>query len=194
MTKILNKIALVIVNILVILVTILIFFSIYNFISLKYLHKDYTSIIGFSVFEVVTGSMEPTLNVGDLIIIKNYDNYIRNDIITYKIDDDFITHRITDIDNSYVYTKGDANNSEDNKILHSQIIGKVVFVIDNGGIWREILLTPRVFITIIIMLILVSLCFSYIPKNKRKKFKNLDSEFDDTYYCPIKEEMRNKND
>lgn len=194
MTKILNIITKIIINILVVLVTILIFFSVYNLISLKCLHKEYTSIIGFSMFEVVTGSMEPTLNVGDLIIIKNYDNYKRDDIITYKIDDDFITHRITDIDDDYVYTKGDANNSEDNKILYSQIIGKVVFIIDNGGVWREILLTPRVFIMMIIILVLVSLCFSYVPKNKRRKLNNLDSEFDGTYYCPVKEEMRSKND
>lgn len=192
MTNILSKLVQVIVNILVILVTILIFFSIYNLVSLRLFHKEYTSIIGYSMFEVVTGSMEPTLNVGDLIIIKNYDSYKKNDIITYRSDNDFITHRITGIDKDYVYTKGDANNSEDNKILYDQIIGKVVFVVNNGGVYRKILLTPRVFIMVVIFLILLSLCFSYIPFNKRRKLKNIDSEFDSSNYCPVKEEMRSK--
>ena len=194
MTKILNKIVKIVVNVLVVILTVAIFFSIYNLISLKILHKDYSNIIGYSMFEVVTGSMEPTLNVGDLIIIKKENNYKVNDIITYRSDDDFITHRIVRIDEKYFYTRGDANNSDDNKIVDSQIIGKSVFIIKNGGIWRKVLLTPKVFITIIIMLILFSLCFSYIPKNRRKKFKSMDNSFDSLDYCPLKNEVNKNND
>lgn len=192
MTKILNIIVKIIVNFLVVILTIAIFFSIYNLISLKILHKDYTNIIGYSMFEVVTGSMEPTLRVGDLIVIKKEKKYSTNDIITYRSDDDFITHRIVRIDKNYFYTRGDANNSEDNKIVDSQIIGKTVFIIKNGGIWRRIFLTPKVFITIIIILIMFSLCFSYIPKNKRRKLENIDNSFDNLNYCPLKDGVKKK--
>lgn len=194
MTNILNKIIKIVVNVLVVILTVAIFFSIYNLISLKVLHKDYTNIIGYSIFEVVTGSMEPTISVGDLVIVKRESNYKVNDIITYRIDDDFITHRIVRVDNKYFYTRGDANNSDDNKIVDSQIIGKSILIIKNGGIWRNVILTPKVFITIIIMMILLSLCFSYIPKNKRSKTKGLDNNFDDLDCCPLKKEVNKSND
>lgn len=192
MTKTLNIIVKIIVNILATLITVAIFFSIYNLVSLRILHKDYVDVFGYSLFEVVTGSMEPTIKVGDLIIVKRDDNYKKDDIITYRLDDDFITHRITRIDNDFIYTRGDANNSEDNKIVLNQIIGREVLIIKNGGVWRKILLTPKVFISFIVLLILFSLCFSYIPNNKRKKLKSINNSFDNLNYCPLKEVKKNE--
>lgn len=179
MKKIINKFFKLFIDFLVFIIAILIFFSLYNLISFKVLDRDYTNIFGYSMFEIASGSMEPVLKVGDLIIVYTSDDFKTNDIITYKEKDDFITHRVIDITDNYVITKGDANNSVDYKVQKDRVIGKVVFTIPNGGTIRKILLTPSVMISIIITLIMISLCFSYIPRRKKKN-DNLDDYFEDS--------------
>ena len=41
--------------------------------------------------------MEPTLKIGDYILIHKTDNYKVGDIITYKEGNSYITHRIKEI-------------------------------------------------------------------------------------------------
>ena len=99
-----------------------------------------------------------------------------NDIITYRDNNDFITHRVIKIEGDILTTKGDSNNSTDTKINKSKIVGKVLLIIPKGGIIREILIKPKVIISIVITLILFSLCSSYIPKNKREKPELIELE------------------
>lgn len=179
MLEYINKIFQVFINILVFIITALIFFSLYNFISLKVLNKEYSSVLGVSMFEIVSGSMEPTLNVQDLIIVKKTSHIKKNDIITYIDDKDFITHRVIKIEGTTITTKGDSNNSSDVRIDKSKVIGKVIFRIPKGGIIREVFTTPKVVISIVITIILISLSISYVPKDKRKKVISLDDRFED---------------
>lgn len=180
MVKYINKFFQICIDILVFIITVLIFLTLYNFISLKVLDKKYTNVLGFTVFEIVSGSMEPTLEVKDLIIVKESSNIKKDDIITYLDNEDFITHRVVKIDKETLITKGDSNNSEDVEINKSSVVGKMILRIPRGGIVREVLTTPKVVISIVITLILISLSVSYIPKNKRKKIENLDDKFEDT--------------
>lgn len=170
MLKYFNKFFQIFIDILIFIIALFIFFSIYNLISIKVLHKNSNNIFGITVFEIISGSMEPTINVKDLIIVSETDKIKENDIITYRDNDDFITHRVINIEGDVITTKGDSNNSTDNKIKKDEIIGKVLFTIPKGGIIRDILVTPKVLISIVITLILFSLCASYIPKNKRIEF------------------------
>lgn len=181
MLKLINKIFQIFIDILVFIITILILFLLYNFVSIKILNNNYTNIFGYTIFEVASGSMQPAINQKDLIIVKITNKIKKNDIITYKIENDFITHRIINIDGNKIYTKGDANTSEDYEITIDKIIGKVVFIIPKFGIIKEIFFTPKIVISIIIVLILFSFCFSYVPENKRKVRKEitLSSEFED---------------
>lgn len=178
MTKYINRIFQIFIDILVVIIIILILFSLYNFISIKILHKNYTNILGYGMFEIISGSMAPTLNVNDIIIVHKTDNIKEDDIITYIDNKDFITHRIIKIEDNIITTKGDSNNSTDIRIDKSKIIGKVVLTIPKGGVIREVLTTPKVIMSIIITLILISLCVSYIPKKKRKK-ESLDNYFEE---------------
>lgn len=179
MVKYMNKTFQVFLDILVFIITVLIFFSLYNFISLKVLHKEYTNILGFNVFEIVSGSMEPTLNVKDLILVQKTSNIKENDIITYMDNKDFITHRVIKIENNILTTKGDSNNSTDVRIDKSKVIGKVILIIPKGGLIREVFTTPKVVISIVVTLVLISLSISYIPKDKRRNQITLDDEFED---------------
>jgi len=63
-----------------ILIIILLTISLYNFVSIKLLKKDLVEVFGYAMLEVVSGSMEPTIGVGDLIIINtNYKNLKKDD-------------------------------------------------------------------------------------------------------------------
>ena len=95
------------------------------------------SIFGYSSLMVATGSMSGTIEEGDLIIIKDTDDYKIGDIVTFFQDGDDIptTHRIYNIDEEGKWvTRGDANNSYDKRsITNDEIIGEVVLVIPYVG-------------------------------------------------------------
>ena len=84
-------------------------------------------ILGYRIFKVGSGSMTPTLNINDLIIIKESNNYNLKDIVTYKENNYYVTHRIVKINGNKVITKGDFNNTVDEEINKDLIVGKVVF-------------------------------------------------------------------
>lgn len=95
-----------------------------------------SSIMGYRVFTIATGSMEPELAVGDVILISEEDaaDLKIKDIITYESkaqgsEGMLITHRIININNESkeITTKGDANNVEDPIITSDQVYGKVVY-------------------------------------------------------------------
>jgi len=103
-------------------------------------NPDYISGIGpYKIMKVITGSMVPAIDIGDIIITSDthIDNLKIGDIITFRIPGNIlVTHRISDIkeDGSFV-TKGDANPEEDTGILvnESNIIGKCIFKIPDGA-------------------------------------------------------------
>ncbi len=91
---------------------------------------------------VATGSMTPNINVGDVVIVDQETDYKKlkiGEVIAYKYDDVVIVHRLFNIaiidDDYYFYTKGDANNKEDNYIIYPDtIIGKVNFRLPYVGL------------------------------------------------------------
>lgn len=87
-----------------------------------------TKICGFGVLSVTSGSMQSELQIGDIIIIKECNEYKVGDIITYNVDDEYlVTHRIIKKEGNNFVTKGDNNNSVDNvKITKKNIEGKVI--------------------------------------------------------------------
>lgn len=153
--KKLSKILGYILNILIILVTIIIILAIYYFIQIKVFNKTYANIFGYTFFEVATGSMEPTIDVGDAIIVKITNEVNENDIIVCNKDNAFITHRLIRIEEENFITKGDANNTEDEPMNKSDLVGKVVNIIPNFSLWKKVIYTPQVIIPIFVMLILL---------------------------------------
>ena len=114
-----------------------------SFIMIKsYKEGIQPSIMGNKFFTVLTGSMEPTIMTGDLIISKETPpNEIREgDIITFGSlnSNNITTHRVKEVVNNngkieYV-TQGDANNVKDpNNVPEEVLIGKVVKCIPKVG-------------------------------------------------------------
>ena len=175
--KKIEKLMQIIINTCLVFSLVAIIFCLSGFIQLKALKRPYVDFFGYTFFSVATGSMRPSLNINDIIIVKITDNIKVGDVITYQDNKDFITHRIVSNNKDKFITKGDYNNTEDNPIDSSQIVGKMICKIPSLGVVSDILLTPKVFISIIITLFLFCISFSYVPREKKKEKKvkeNLD--------------------
>ena len=99
----------------------------------------------FGVGEVVflSGSMQPTIEVGSLGIVHEEKNYKEGDIVTYIKDRTLITHRIKEIKNDKeIIVQGDANNIADEPISKDMIEGRIIFTIPHMGSILQILKTP----------------------------------------------------
>lgn len=164
LNKILKIIKKVIVDLIIFVLTIIAILVIWGFIQLNIQHKDYVDIFGYSILSTETGSMSPTIETGDMIIIKIGDEIKENDIITYQKDNVLITHRIEQIDGNTIIAKGDYNNIQDEPINKSQVIGKVVHIIHNVEIWKKVFTDWHVIIPIIITILLFILMVSYKEK------------------------------
>lgn len=81
---------------------------------------------------VKSNSMYPTLQKGDFILIKRNNDYKNGDIITYDYESNYlVTHRIIEKNNNFFITKGDNNNSEDDKFIQlDNIKGKVILILN----------------------------------------------------------------
>ena len=95
---------------------------------------------------VATGSMEPIIKPGDVILIKKigYKEVEAGEVIQFKRDDILVTHRVMEIIESTeglrFRTKGDNNRSEDVRLVKpEEVKGKVVKVVPKIG-WPTLLL------------------------------------------------------
>lgn len=142
---------------------------IYNIIQISIFGKQYMNILGYSVFQVQTGSMSKTLEIEDIIVVKLTKNVNENDIITFIEDDSIITHRIIEITEQGIITKGDANNTPDEPITKNEVIGKVVYTFKNIAIWKQVFANPQVYILLTITLILFGISISFNEEKKTNK-------------------------
>jgi len=108
---------------------------------------------------VLSGSMEPAVKMGSIVLVKPTDNYKIGDIITFgevnKIKTP-TTHRIYEMKvkgSQPVYiTKGDANNAPDiTEITKNDILGKVLFSVSYLGFAVDFAKKPLGFALIIII-------------------------------------------
>mgnify|MGYP004732713987 FL=1 len=162
--KILKIIKKIIIDSIIFVLGVIAIIAVWGFLQLNVQKKEYINILGYSVFSTETGSMSPTMETGDIVIIKIGDEIKENDIITYKKENVLITHRVVSIDGETVTTKGDYNNTEDEPIQKDNITGKVVFIINEVEIWKKVFSDIHVIIPIVITVILFILLVSYKEK------------------------------
>ena len=86
---------------------------------------------GIEALIVQSNSMSPIFRKRDIIIIQEQKEYKIGDIVTYKANTgELITHRIIEKTENGFYTKGDNNNTKDEKEIYNQdVIGKVVYIL-----------------------------------------------------------------
>ena len=132
-------------------------------------------LLGYRVFNIVSGSMEPVYRVGDLIYVQEVDpNTVQpGDVITFVLNEDLVvaTHRVVRIDaeKQRFYTKGDANETEDGGSVHfKNLIGVPKFKIPGLGYVADFIQkAPGLYITIAAVAVLLLLAF--LPDLARKK-------------------------
>lgn len=90
-----------------------------------------TSLFGYQLKTVLSGSMEPEMQVGSVILVKQTegdDTFESGDVITFMTKDAIlVTHRIIGVENDgqRFITKGDNNNGPDvEPVLAHNIVGK----------------------------------------------------------------------
>lgn len=136
--------------------------------------KDF-NILGYKAYIINTNSMEPTIKVGDIVIIKKNKPEMLNqgDVITFSRNGEVITHRITKIEesenNTRYITKGDNNNTEDSfNVTYQDIIGEEVLIIPYLGKIME-KLDSKIILLIVILIILI---YAFVKIQKNEKLEN----------------------
>lgn len=137
---------------------ILVAYNIYNYVCINVLKQDISTINGYGVLEVISGSMEPTIDIGDLVVINTkFDELKENDIITfYDAKGSFVTHRIIGIVDGKYVTKGDNNNAEDQeRITKDDVVGVYVTKVNGMGKLMAAFKSPITMFMILVIGILV---------------------------------------
>ena len=148
--------------------------------------KAIPSFMGYSMLNVVSGSMSGTIEVGDMVVIKETQDIQVGDIVTYITkDNSVITHRVINIEQkegqTLYTTKGDANNVADpNKETIDQIQGKEIFNLGGFGNISAFLQKPQGLIILVgVPIILISITKFYEVRfaNKRVMRKKQRLEY-----------------
>ena len=148
--------------------------------------EKYPDLFGYKSMIVLSGSMEPTIMKGDLIIVKKANsNYLKTkDIIAFRNEDKTITsHRIIKVDKIdgklYFKTKGDNNNTMDEDVVVAKDIeGIYVSRIPELGNFLMYIQTIQGFITVTMFLLLIFSIYYFISskieekKNKEEQIKS----------------------
>ena len=117
---------------------------------------------GVGAAVVLSGSMEPTLSVGDLLIVKEQPGYEVGDIVVYQSGSMPVVHRIVDVAEDTVTTRGDANNVDDAAFPAQAIKGEVIAVLPLVGYLVWALKSP---IAVVVMLALAVLLVEWSFRN-----------------------------
>ena len=136
--KILKIIKNIIINLIIFVLGIIAILAIWTSIQLSVQNKEYANIFGYTIFSTETGSMAPTMKKGDIVIVKIGEQVQEQDIITYKQEKSFITHRIIKKEGNSIIAKGDNNNTQDEPIQEDAVVGKVVHIINNVEVWKKV--------------------------------------------------------
>jgi len=168
LSKILKIIRNIIINLIIFILVIIAFIAIWTSIQLNVQNKEYANIFGYSIFSTETGSMSPTMEKGDIVFVKIGEQGKEKDIITYKKDNSFITHRIIEINGDSIIAQGDNNNTQDEEITKDAVVGKVVYIINNVEIWKNVFSDISVIIPVVITVILFIILVSYKEKTGDK--------------------------
>ena len=147
-------------------------------------NKNLINLFGYRAYIIKTNSMEPTIDINDVVINKKVKQEEINvgDVITFLNDGEVITHRITKIEEDVVTlytTKGDNNNIEDVfKVTYDNIKGKHILTIPYLG--RVIQLLENKLLFLIILLIILIFIFWQLQiqdkKDNRREKKKIEEK------------------
>lgn len=165
-------------NLLIILFLIVFFLSAYFKFASYTNYELLPKFFGITPLIVLSGSMHPIINAGDVIFVKqkNTENIKPGDIVSYKVSDKIVTHRVVEVfkNNSDIMfkTKGEVNNVNDEYLVSSaNLIGVMFFKIPYLGFLYNFLNSYKIGILLIGALIIIfgGEIFNHVRKNIKNK-------------------------
>ena len=133
-----------------------------NFMSNKLLHSNYVNVLGYTYFFIDSDNMVPDINVGNMIIVKITDDVKEGDIVTYYINKEYKTSKVSKIEDESITVK-DNNNPENSTkvIVKEQIVGKMARKINDGQKIKKYM-SNKLLIKWLVLLMIVYLIVSVI--------------------------------
>lgn len=124
------------------------------------------SVFGYSIYRVSSGSMEPELKVGDIIldkVVENPEDLKVGDVITFKSDDYgdlLVTHKVIkapyeDNGKLMLQTKGVANELEDKPISTDKVKGIMICKVDYLDTVYNVFLSPWGLLILIALIVII---------------------------------------
>lgn len=126
------------------------------------------TVFGYTIFRITTGSMEPELMIGDIILDKVVDDETEisvGDVITFEgggqFDGKLVTHKVIkapytdEYGNEMLQTHGIANEIDDTPISISQVRAKMICKIPFIDTLYNLFLSPSGLLIMILLIILV---------------------------------------
>lgn len=167
--KIIETINKILLNVLLVFAVLVFMLAIYSLIQVRWIRKSYSHFAGFIALVEKTESMQKEIYPDELLIIRvgNY-NIKEGDIISYYKGNEVITHRVIQVFDDGVITKGDNAENIDDKISNEMILGKIVFNVRATRFIKNVLFNPKVLILLIITLILLILTIKAWKDDWRK--------------------------
>lgn len=147
-------------------------FRIIYVLLIIYLLIFVSSIWGYKPLVVMSGSMEPTLQVGGILYYHEFDleDFENGDILVYSTKEHIISHRLVDKTGDGFITKGDNNNTIDSRLVNNnQILGKGTnWSIPFIGYYADYIHGHKYLLYISLGIIIIDLCNDTYKEHKRK--------------------------
>ena len=154
-------------------------------IAFQKLSNNKNNLFGYGVYTIITKSMEPVYEVGDMLIAHKVpleELKIDDDIVyegkegTFK--DKIVTHRIIKINGSKIQTQGINNTAPDPEITYEQVIGKVMFKFTVLSLFSKLMNDSVLFYFIVFIPFTIILFFDIIGIVNDKKALEEEKEED----------------
>ncbi|MFZ3046143.1 MAG: signal peptidase I [Desulfatirhabdiaceae bacterium] len=153
----------------------------------SYLHPDRVpDFMGYKPFIVLSGSMEPTILAGDIIVTKEIapEQIVKGDVIAFRAEKNtVVTHRVTDVQTANglsFLTRGDANTGADARAVSvEELEGIYHWRVAGVGKFAMFLQTPIGMLLFVITPLCLFIIYDIVSRNKRSRKKgNREAELE----------------
>lgn len=143
----------------------------------SYIYPDRVpDFLGYKPFIVLSGSMEPAIQAGDLIITKviEAEKVAEGDIIAFQAEKNtIVTHRVTDVrteEGLSFLTRGDANTGADAKAVGvGELEGIYLCRLAGVGNFAMFLQTPLGMLLFVITPLCLFILYDVVSRNRRSR-------------------------
>ncbi len=160
-----------------------VFLSLIIVVNVTMIVKSYISpdkvpdFMGYKPFIVLSGSMEPAILTGDIVLTKitRAEDVAQNDIITFRVDrDTAVTHRVTDVvveeGQISFLTKGDANVGSDAAVVTPEMLeGKYLGRVGGLGHLAIFLQTPMGLLLFVVTPLCLFIIYDMVMRRRGRK-------------------------